>query len=53
MLSYFSRWAIVVVVAEVVDGDDLDVVVAGRQRRAAEVAADAAEAVDADADRHG
>jgi len=39
-------------VAEVVGGDDLDVLMTGVDRTP-EVAADAAEAVDADADRHG
>ena len=49
--SYLSRWAIVSSDAEVVDGDEVDVgpgLLGGPE----EVAADAAEAVDADADGH-
>ena len=50
--SYFSRWARDGVVGEVVDADDLDVG-AGGAHGAEEVAADAAEAVDAYANGHG
>ena len=50
--SYLSRWARVLLSVEVVDGDDLDVG-AGRRHGAEEVAADAAEAVDAYANSHG
>ena len=49
--SYLRRWAIVVERAEIVDRDEVDVG-AALLGRPEEVAADAAEAVDADTNRH-
>ena len=51
MVSYLSRWARVLLSVRSLTADDLDVG-ALRERGAEEVAADAAEAVDANPDGH-